>query len=255
MAMKIVPYKAGSESAKALAGELGIARLKLEGSRWKGKAGDVVINWGTSRRGHPAFEGEARVLNKPESVALAANKLHAFRAFQENDVSCPWWTENRMEASDKLLTGCTIVVREKLNGHSGDGIAIITPEIYQAQGLIQAPLYTNYIKKADEYRAHIFNGKMFFVQRKARKKDVPDDEVNWQIRNHANGFIFAHEGVEIPEEAQELSVKAVAALGLDFGAVDLIKTKTGRWYVLEVNTACGLEGTTLKKYAEQFRDL
>ena len=51
--MKIIPYKAGSESAKALAEELGIARLKLEGSRWKGKAGDVVINWGTSRMGHP----------------------------------------------------------------------------------------------------------------------------------------------------------------------------------------------------------
>lgn len=255
MAMKIVPYKAGSESAKALAEELGIARLKLAGSRWKGKAGDVVINWGTSSRGHPAFDGEARVLNKPESVALAANKLHAFEKFQQNEVSAPWWTVNKREAEEKLINGCTIVVREKLNGHSGDGITIITPEIYFAQGLIPAPLYTNYIKKTDEYRAHVFDGKVFFVQRKARKKDVPDDEVNWQVRNHANGFIFAHDGVEIPQEAQELSVKAVAALGLDFGAVDLIKTKTGRWYVLEVNTACGMEGTTLKKYAEQFGGL
>lgn len=75
------------------------------------------------------------------------------------------------------------------------------------------------------------------------------------MRNHANGFIFAHEGVDIPDDVKELAVGAVAALDLDFGAVDLIQTKMGKWYVLEVNTACGLAGTTLKKYAEQFRNL
>ena len=56
MSMKILPYKAGSESAKKLADALGIAKLKQEGSRWRGKAGDVLINWGVSKRGHPAFE-------------------------------------------------------------------------------------------------------------------------------------------------------------------------------------------------------
>jgi D-alanine-D-alanine ligase-like ATP-grasp enzyme len=41
---------------------------------------------------------------------------------------------------------------------------------------------------------------------------------------------------------------------LDFGAVDVIwNEKEDKYYVLEVNTACGLEGTTLDKYVEQFR--
>ena len=257
MAMKIIPYKAGSESAKALAEELGIARLKLEGSRWKGKAGDVVINWGTSRMGHPAFEGAARVLNHPDNVVKASNKLSSFDAFTDANVACPAYTTSHDEACNLLKNGSTIVVREKLNGHSGEGITIITPEAYLSGDVVvpKAPLYTNYIKKVNEYRAHVFGGNVFFVQRKARKKDVPDEEVNWQVRNHANGFIFAHEGVDIPDDVKELAVGAVAALGLDFGAVDLIQTKMGKWYVLEVNTACGLAGTTLKKYAEQFRNL
>lgn len=257
MAMKIVPYKAGSESAKSLADELGIARLKLEGSRWKGKAGDVVINWGTSRMGHPAFEGAARVLNHPNNVAKAANKLLAFKTFTDANVACPVYTTSHDEACRMLKNGSTIVVREKLNGHSGEGITIITTEAYLSGEVRvpEAPLYTNYIKKVDEYRAHVFGDSVFFVQRKARKKDVPDDEVNWQVRNHANGFIFAHEGVDVPDDVKKLAVEAVKALSLDFGAVDLIKTKMGKWYVLEVNTACGLEGTTLKKYAEQFQNI
>ena len=40
-----------------------------------------------------------------------------------------------------------------------------------------------------------------------------------------------------------------------FGAVDMIVTKSGKWYVLEANTACGLENTTLEKYVEQFKHL
>ena len=57
----------------------------------------------------------------------------------------------------------------------------------------------------------------------------------------------------VPAEAKTQAQNAVEALGLDFGAVDIILGKNGIWYVLEVNTACGLEGTTLEKYCEQFR--
>jgi glutathione synthase/RimK-type ligase-like ATP-grasp enzyme len=47
---------------------------------------------------------------------------------------------------------------------------------------------------------------------------------------------------------------AVAALGLDFGGVDVIWNERRQMaYVLEVNTACGLEGQTVNDYAEAFR--
>ena len=53
-----------------------------------------------------------------------------------------------------------------------------------------------------------------------------------------------------------IAVNAVKALGLDFGAVDIIyNEKENQYYVLEVNTAPGLEGTTLIKYAERFSKL
>jgi hypothetical protein len=96
---------------------------------------------------------------------------------------------------------------------------------------------------------------VFDVQRKARTRDVPDDEVNWKIRNTAGGFIFAREGVtpsNVHPDVLYQAQRAIAVIpGLDFGAVDVIWNRSrGGAYVLEINTAPGLEGTTLTRYTE-----
>lgn len=250
MATKLYSYNPGSESAKALAEALGIKRLKHEGSKWKPKAGDVVINWGSSSL--PPGLANAIIINKPEAIGRASNKLLAFQAFKNAGVPIPEFTTDAAEARNWIDNlKATVVVRTKLTGHSGDGIVMVGPD--NVGDMVRAPLYTEYVKKVQEYRLHVYKGKVFFIQRKARKKEVPDNEVNWQVRNHANGFIFANQGVEVPDGHKDAAVKAVEALGLDFGAVDLIETKKGECFVLEVNTACGLEGTTLEKYKEQFQ--
>src|SRR5690606_3093878 len=144
----------------------------------------------------------------------------------------------------------TIVCRTVLNGHSGQGIVLAS----KPEELVDAPLYTVYVKKDQEYRLHVSGDKVFFVQRKARKREVPDDQVNWQIRNHQNGFIYANQDVQVSDEMKNTAIAAVAALGLDFGAVDMLTTKKGDHCVLEVNTACGLAGTTLDKYVEMIKE-
>jgi glutathione synthase/RimK-type ligase-like ATP-grasp enzyme len=95
-------------------------------------------------------------------------------------------------------------------------------------------------------------GEVIFTQRKARKTSV--EEPNWAVRNLAGGFVYvAAEAGEGPPD--ELAIKAVAALGLDFGAVDVILGRDGQFYVLEVNTACGLEERTADKYVEAFKEM
>lgn len=254
MTKKIFPYKAASESAKALAAALGIRRIKQEGSKYKPKRGDVIINWGSSSLPDVLKNGNAIIINSDEAVAKASNKLHSFNAFKDAGVPIPEFTTSYQTAREWVLDlKATVVARTKLNGHSGDGIVLV--EHPNVDDLPRAPLYTEYVKKVQEYRLHVFRGNVFFIQRKARKREIPDEEINWQVRNHANGFIFAHQGVDVPDGHKEAAVKAVEALGLDFGAVDLIETKKGEPFVLEVNTACGLEGTTLEKYCEQLGHL
>lgn len=244
--MKLYPYNQGSKSAKALAEALGIKRLKREGTPIQIRGG--LINWGCSS--FPRKIAHDGVLNSPDCVAVAVNKLQAFNALKGH-ASIPEYTEVVPEASKWLAEGFTVVERHKLTGHSGEGVRIVEPG-GELQG---APLYVKYINKKEEYRLHVFRDKVFFVQRKARNKDIPDDQVNWKVRNHGNGFIFAHQGVDVPEEAKKEAITAIQALGLDFGAVDLIwNQKNNKYYVLEVNTACGMEGTTLDKYVEVFKE-
>lgn len=245
--MKIYPYKQGSKSAKALADALGIKQLKDHGPHLHVKG--VVINWGCSHiTRNLAWDV---ILNNPLAVTKAANKLETFKALSHPDfnVSVPEWTEDKEVAEHWPGLNLNVVCRAKLNGHSGEGITIAS----KVDEIVDAPLYTGYIKKKDEYRIHVFQGEAFFVQRKARKLDVPAENVNWKVRNLAGGFIFAHKDVEVDDVARREAVAAVAALALDFGAVDIIHGTDGKYYVLEVNTACGLEGETLAKYVEKFK--
>lgn len=140
-----------------------------------------------------------------------------------------------------------VVVRHTVTGNSGQGIEIVDDPL----DIPEAPLYTKYIKKASEWRVHVFQGKAIDVTRKIR--DPERTPTNWQVRNHDNGFIFARESGEPPcTSIITHAIEAVAGLGLDFGAVDVIWNQhQERAYVLEVNTAPGLEGeTTLKAYTE-----
>lgn len=249
MTIKLFPYKQGSASCKALAEALGIKRVKLQGGVWRGRQGDFLINWGSSSPQVRQVAGGATILNSPEAIKVSGNKLASFKALKEAGVSVPEFKETREGLEDWLGGTKKIVCRTTLTGHSGQGI-VIAETLDQ---VVDAPLYVKYIPKEHEYRVHVMKGEVFFVQRKARKLDVPDDQVNWKVRNLDGGFIYANQAVECPDEVKEQAKKATEALGLDFGAVDVIVKRNQEVYVLEVNTACGLSGTTLDRYVEALK--
>lgn len=253
-----------SEGSKELARALGVKRVKHgPGSKFKGGRGKAIINWGAGTLPDQVAACE-KVYNNPLAIRNASNKLKSFELFQEAGVTIPQFFTNKEEAHAYLSNvgpeenhqqrreGKSVVARTVLNGHSGAGIVICN----NIDNLVDAPLYTAYVKKQEEYRYHVFAGQVVDIQRKARKRDVPDDAVNWQVRNLDGGFIFAREGVVESAQAAEDSIKAVAALGLDFGAVDLVyNQREDKYYVLEVNSAPGLAGSTLDGYARRFREV
>jgi len=237
--MKIYAYNKASESAKNLAKVLGVKRLKQNGKKVKG----LIINWGAS-----AIPREyEKVINSPDAVARASNKLSAMEILGLFDVAVPF-TQDIEEAKEWIDEGATVVCRTLLNSHSGKGIVLASSK----EELVKCQLYTRYIKKNFEYRLHVHLGEVFFIQQKQRKLDVPDDKVNWQIRNHQNGFIYANKNIVLDDQIKKYAKHAVLRLGLDFGAVDIIVTKAGLPYVLEVNTAPGLSGATLEAYKQEF---
>lgn len=251
----LYPYKMGSASAKALRKGLSSSlgyRVKMvhPDGKFKPKRRDTVINWGNSTI--PDWEFTPSVdLNSPFAVSLATNKLLTFTTLKQYSevesccVTTPRWTTDQNEAQDWLNNGSTIVVRNILNGHSGRGI-----EIIQEGTLPEAPLFVEYKKKRYEYRVHVFKGEVIDTQQK-RKRNTDERPVTFNtfIRNHDNGWVYCRDNINSDIFRDALAILAVQALGLDFGAVDIIYNEhENQNYVLEVNSAPGLEGTTLEKY-------
>lgn len=241
----LLPYRNGSKSVKALANSFNCKRLKLEGSRFVHRQDRLVLNWGCNRL--PPNIDPDRCING-RNIQEATNKLSFFTKMREcSPEYIPEFTDSKEEATQWVVDGSVIVCRTKLRASSGDGIVIAeSPE-----DVVHAPLYVKYVKKKHEYRVHVFNGEVIDVQRKMRKLDVPDDQVDWRVRNCSNGFIFGRDGVVLPDGVDAMCITCINHLGLDFGAVDVIWNEhDNKAYLLEVNTAPGLEGTTLEKYTK-----
>lgn len=256
MAIKVLPYRQGSRSARLLAQTLGGRVLRLEGSRWRPRRADLVINWGNTDTTRNV--GPARLLQQAASIHSVSNKRRFFELCSANGVeeSVPeYWTDRNAIPDDAFARG-GVVCRTVLAGHSGEGIVIALSR----DELVPAQLYTKYIKKSQEYRIHLGRWldqsiTTISIQRKARSRDVEDEAVNWQVRNHQNGFIYVRGDANPPACAMDVARAVFAASDLDFGAVDVIyNERNDRAYVLEINTAPGLEGQTVEDYADFFRN-
>lgn len=248
----IYSYSQGSEGAKELAKALGIKRLRHDGnSKWQGGKDKVLINWGSSQLPEQFTFGGTKIINHPNDIGNMSNKLLAFRLFSGHGVSVPPWTEGLKEAQRWLNDGKTVFARTILQGHSGNGIVIMEPDHPDTHDT-RAQLYTMYIPKDSEYRVHVCNGQVILVQRKGLSKEFQGQkDVNWKIRNLANGFIFAREGIDPPQAVLDQAVGALRASKLHFGAVDVIyNSKRKEAYVLEVNCAPGLVGSTIEDYSK-----
>ena len=245
--IKILPYKQGSRSAKALATALGCKVLRLQNSSYRPKPHDVIINWGFGRSlAQLNLDSVFAVLNPPYHVSRAVNKLTFFENIKETNPELipDFWT-NKEDIPEEAFP---VLARQSLTGHSGAGIRWCD----SPSDCVDAPLYVKYVKKSEEYRVHISDrGGVFLVQRKARRLD--HDNPDWRIRNHANGFIYQREDFVAPLCVLSAAEIALDAAGLHFGAVDVIYNKHyDKSYVLEINTAPGLDGSTTDDYANMF---
>lgn len=247
----ITPYKRGSRSAKLLrAGltqALGRDVLFINPDRVAlCKPSRIVINWGSSA----VSDTQARVLNAPIAVAAASNKLATLSYFQVDAVAHPEFTTNRAQAESWLNEGSYVVCRQLLTAHSGRGIVVAK----QLDDLVDAPLYTKYIRKKKEFRVHVFNNQVIDIQEKRRSSAVDDHHP--YIRNHSNGYVFCRGDIVEPHDLRGLATSAVGSLGLDFGAVDIVWNEyQNKCFALEVNTACGLEGSTVDKYVQAIKEV
>jgi glutathione synthase/RimK-type ligase-like ATP-grasp enzyme len=248
----VLPYKMGSQSAKKLSQALTtllglrVRRVRHDRGRYLPRLRSLIVNYGSGSV--PArWPSRGTWLNHPSNTTAAGNKLAAFKRFKDAGLSVPEFTTDRAVADGWVRDGATVVCRTLLNAHSGRGIVLSDLE----HPLVHAPLYVKYKKKRKEFRVHVFKGTVIDVaEKRKRRVEVRPPHFDGYIRNLANGWVFCRDAIVRPADMDQLAVSACTALGLDFGAVDIIwNERENKSYVLEVNTAPGLEGTTLSNYA------
>lgn len=247
MRVRILPYKAGSRSARALSEELGVPRLRVVRTTFRPRLSDVIINWGC---GDSQLRG-ARFWNHPHAVEVAQCKLATLIRLRDAGVPHPDFTADPAIAEEWLANGGPVVSRRLLRASQARGLVLVQP----GDVLPVAPLYTRYVKKADEYRIHIgltrgsYN--VIDIQQKRRRAG---QESNFQVRNAENGWVYCRENVAAPASAVDAAIGAVRACGLEFGGVDIGWNRQREMgCVYEVNTAPGLEGSSVRRYADYFR--
>jgi hypothetical protein len=242
--------------------EIGVksSRVRQGGNNRLKSVKSVGVKWGSFTI-DPSYKNIFTTIINEKAGDQAINKLKCLQALKEAKVPHVPFTTDKDEAGRWFFNGDRVYCRTVLTGSAGDGIVLVDPNVSGTHQIVDAPLYTMGIKgKRREYRIHVwdFNGvQRYWVQEKKRRQGFQDNEgYDNRIRNLDHGWVFAHNEITNPSQATlDSAVAAVKTLGLNFGAVDLIETDKGKEpYVLEVNTAPGLEGQTCNFYASCIKD-
>lgn len=257
----IIPYTKYSRGARNLsaslegAGRKSAAEVNSIFSTDAHPRPRLIINWGSSASLTPSVS--TPVLNPPHIVSISSDKVDFFSKVQ-GLVNIPEFTTDLGEALAWVESGVDVLGRKR-RGSCGTDIVTFNDNPVD---FTDRDFWVKYKKKKAEYRIHIVRGKIISEQQKVLRSvnidGTPIDRnlVDFRIRNHRNGFIFQRNNLSVPETVREQALLAVETVGLDFGAVDVIYNEyENKGYVLEINTAPGLEGTTLQDYQKAFGEL
>lgn len=244
-----------------LARAMGIQMIRRRDSRYVPRSTDVLVNWGQTGED---YGNVPTWLNHPDKVALATDKMVAFAMMQEACVPTVEWTHNADVARgwfDPYDDTLKVITRALTRGSQGRGMTVYSyrggENMKDYNSFLHAervPLYVKGFGNENniEYRAHVMGGQVIDItqKRQRRRSNGYEGPTDRTIRSASNGWVFCRQEVSCPEAVTSAATSAVESLGLDFAAVDIAQSTDGKVCVYEVNTAPGLEGTTLDRYQD-----
>jgi len=185
---------------------------------------DITLRWGRSYAGNkPALNARVNLFDK----------YTCFQAFDRFNVRHPIVVSMNEQEYD--FGGRVLLARKKHHTKGKDIVPCQTLEDIeriQLNGLHD--FFSVFIPTQTEYRVWVFQNKALAVYEKVYKGE---GEYQGYCRNRRFGFKFekkdelrTHKAITLP------TIQAVAALEMDWGAVDLLLGKDGLLYILEVNS-------------------
>ena len=186
------------------------------------------------------------VVNSATAIERTVDKYHA--SFLLADAGIPTPRSLVTEDFETALAACREmrdVVIKPLFGSEGKGMVRITDE-ETAYRVLRAWELNRYIFYIQEYVPHFQEDVRAFVIGDKVAGAMRRRAAGWKT-NYSNGAEVS--AAELGREMEELALKAVKVIGLDYAGIDLMLSEDGRTYVVEVNSIPGWRG--LRKITEE----
>lgn len=232
-------YKRGTGMGR-IARRLGLSIMVANGTPITRRHNEPHLNWGWVNllpEGAEINPEAPKILN--HNIRPAFYKARAFELFNKAGVRCPIWDTDGNALHKRLVELKRRHMLARRDGLSkGRGINLVCLD---ANKIPTADFFVEKLSCQREFRIHVWLGEVICTQAKM----VPVGCKNF-IHNFENGCVYTTLDLARfapSNEIDSLAKSAIKALGLDFGAVDILVTKKGVPYVLEVNTAPGLRST------------
>jgi glutathione synthase/RimK-type ligase-like ATP-grasp enzyme len=210
------------------------------------RPGSPLIRWGS--RAYAYFEPSyGRVLNPAAAIERASNKLESLTILRDRGIPVPELDTDPEALVERV--GYPILGRRTQHARGTDIVLCLQRRDYRRR---PRDYYVAYVPTNREYRLHVAGGEVIRVQ--GKYLDVSADYLPW-LRNYSTGHRFRAPRRRLHNARLNDAVGAVEALGLDFGAVDLIVADNGAHYVLEVNTSPSCSPLTGAAYVTKFAEM
>lgn len=247
-----------------------------------------VVRFGSQHVYRDTIEnGGKRVeLNTVNSIKNSSNKGLMKKCFEKENVLTPQWflISNTTEGYkfQEGTTGDNIVNLEELP------YPVVTKHIYGSRGTgnkkhdnsesliawlktknnLSKYIIEKYYSYNREYRLHVSNNGCFYACRKVLRNDTPQEQRWYRNNDNSNWLLEDNEAFDRPVNWDSIvkeCVKALNAVGLDFGAVDLkIQSamdkednirENPKFIIIEINSAPSFGNITKIKYIQEIPKL
>ena len=233
-------------TGRIMAAELG---LRSYGVRRPPEPPGVLVRWGSRREmGAPEI-----ILNRASAIRLASDKIATLDHMANAGIPhVPYF-----RTWEEALTagGRAIILGRRRWGMQGRGIQVYDPAQiwggrYPRFPTLRHDWFSIYMEPTREVRLHVVGSDVVRIQ--GKYLDFPEQAArNPFVRNYGTGYRFRAPRRDLHTRRKEAAVEAVAALGLDFGAVDMLLfggSEEAR--ILEINTAPACSPLTARAYAD-----
>jgi hypothetical protein len=194
-----------------------------------GDRGDAVVCYGVG------YGGTLPALNKNVGKY---DKFEQFRVMREKGVRVPDFFSPTEATRANFAT--PLFGRKLMHREGKDIMPALQPEDVPLRVAAGARYFTQYIPRQTEVRVWVYRRQhLSSYEKRMRHPEM----YKFFGCSYRNGFAFELlRAEEVNRAAVEQAALAVDSLGLDFGAVDVLVGKDNLPYVLEVNTAPGVDG-------------